>query len=100
MVHEMLHAWLHITGRETKHDSEAWYAAIRRLSPEVLGHPLEVGRGADRKSVRIRLDDRTTVVRKVANPDAARTDRWRGGRTRSGPRTTTSASRSAARATE
>ena len=37
MVHEMLHAWLYVTGHNVKHNSEPWYAAIRRLSPVVLG---------------------------------------------------------------
>jgi len=71
MVHEMLHAWLSVTGRDVAHDSEAWYAAIRRLSPKVLGHKLDVRRGAERKSVRIKLDDGTSVVRKVAVPELA-----------------------------
>jgi hypothetical protein len=70
MVHEMLHAWLHTTGRDTAHDSEAWYAAIRRLSPMVLGHELDARRGAARKSVRVKLDDGSSVVRKAPNPDA------------------------------
>ena len=70
MVHEMTHAWLHVTGQDTKHEGEAWYAAIRRLSPAVLGHELDVRRGAARKSVRVKLDDGTSVVRKIANPDA------------------------------
>ena len=74
MVHEMLHAWLYVTGQsapahKSDHDTEAWYAAIRRLSPAVLGHDLDVRRGAARKSVRVKLDDGSSVVRKVANPD-------------------------------
>src|SRR6478736_960917 len=40
MCHEMLHCWLYLTGQDVDHKSEAWYAAIRRLSPEVLGHEL------------------------------------------------------------
>jgi hypothetical protein len=53
MVHEMLHVWLRLTGQDVTHDSHAWYAAVRRLSPAVLGHELAVRRGADRRSVRI-----------------------------------------------
>lgn len=71
MVHEMLHAWLAVTGQSTAHDSEAWYAAVRRLSPAVLGHPLDVRRGAHRKSVRVKLDGGSvSVIRKIRNPDA------------------------------
>ncbi len=80
MVHEMLHAWLHVTGQNTKHKSEAWYAAVRRLSPAVLGHELDVRRGAQRKSVRVRLDDGRSVVRKVKVPEFegqhAKVSRW------------------------
>jgi hypothetical protein len=68
MVHEMTHAWLHLTGQKVKHDSEAWYAAIRRLSPAVLGHEIDVHRGADRRSVRVKLADGTSVVRKERVP--------------------------------
>ena len=46
-----------------------WYAAIRRLSPEVLGHQLDARRGGDRKSVRVKQADGTSVVRKIRNPD-------------------------------
>jgi hypothetical protein len=53
MVHEMLHVWLHLTDQDTDHDSRAWYAALRRLSPAVLGRELDVRRGADRRSVRV-----------------------------------------------
>ena len=53
LTHEMLHAWLAVTGREICHDSKDWYEAIRRLSPAVLGRELDVQRGAARKSVRI-----------------------------------------------
>lgn len=70
MVHEMLHAWLHITGQDTKHSGKAWYAAVRRLSPIVLGHELDARRGADRRSVRIKLENGSSVVRKIPNPDA------------------------------
>jgi SprT-like family len=75
MVHEMLHAWLFITGQDPSHDGEPWYAAVRRLSPAVLGHELEARRGAQRKSVRVPNPDWTpgsdlpkTLVRKTANP--------------------------------
>jgi hypothetical protein len=72
MVHEMLHAWLHVTGQSatkgSEHDTEAWYAAVRRLSPAVLGHQIDVRRGAQRRSVRVELDDGRSVVRKVKVP--------------------------------
>jgi hypothetical protein len=82
MVHEMLHAWLHVTGRSIRHKSEDWYAAVRRLSPEVLGHELDVRRGAQRKSVRVKLEDGRSVVRKVKVPEFAdqhdKVSRWPG----------------------
>lgn len=82
MVHEMLHAWLHVTDRDTGHKSEDWYAAVRRLSPAVLGHELDVRRGAERKSVRVKLDDGRSVVRKVKVPEYEglhdRVSRWPG----------------------
>jgi hypothetical protein len=53
MAHEMLHAWLVVTGQAIEHDSDDWYAAVRRLSPAVLGLELDVRRGQDRKSVRV-----------------------------------------------
>lgn len=72
LLHEQLHAWLHVTGRDPSHDSADWYAAVRRLSPAVLGHELDIRRGGDRKSVRVPnpayepgVDDRKTLVRKV-----------------------------------
>jgi hypothetical protein len=52
LTHEMLHAWLVITGRASDHDSEDWYEAVRRLSPAVLGCELDARRGPRRKSVR------------------------------------------------
>jgi hypothetical protein len=80
MVHEMLHAWLYITGQDTAHESPAWYSAIKRLSPVVLGHDLDVRRGAQRKSVRVKLDDGRSVVRKEKVPEFAgqhdRVSRW------------------------
>ena len=97
------HAWLYVTGQsapahKSDHDTEAWYAAIRRLSPAVLGHELDVRRGAARKSVRVKLDDGSSVVRKVAKPDYTgptheMVARWPH---RFGQRTTTAASRSTA----
>nr|ABG29057.1 hypothetical protein [Rhodococcus aetherivorans I24] len=72
MAHEMLHAWLITTGKPTEHDTDAWYRAVRELSPAVLGHALAVERGTDRKSVRVPNpnyapggDEPRTVVRKV-----------------------------------
>ena len=65
MIHEMLHAWLAVTGRDPEHGSSDWYDAINRLSPTVLGRELGAKRGADRKSVRVKTDDGRSVVRKV-----------------------------------
>ena len=71
MVHEMLHVWLYLTGQDTDHDSVQRYAAIQRLSPAVLGHAIDVRRGADRRSVRIpnpragEPGEPKTLVRKV-----------------------------------
>ena len=79
MVHEMLHGWLGVTSQQVAHKSEAWYAGVRRLSLAVLGHELDVRYGAHRKSVRVKLDDGTSVVRKIPNPDAvshASVARW------------------------
>jgi hypothetical protein len=77
IIHEMLHAWLATAGRDVNHDSEAWYAAVRRLSPTVLGRELDVRRGADRKSVRVPNprhkpgnDEPKTLVRKIRVDDA------------------------------
>jgi hypothetical protein len=76
VIHEMGHAWLYLTGQETAHDSDAWYAMVRRLSPAVLGHELDARRGAARKSVRVpnpRFGEDgqpKTVVRKVPVNDA------------------------------
>jgi hypothetical protein len=64
MVHEMLHCWLHVTGHKFEHDSVDWYAAVNRLSPTVLGADINAKRGGDRRSVRVKLDDGTTAVRK------------------------------------
>jgi hypothetical protein len=69
VLHEMLHAWLYVTGQPTGHKSEDWYDAVRRLSPAVLGHELDIRRGAQRKSVRVKLDDGSSVVRKVKVPE-------------------------------
>jgi hypothetical protein len=68
MIHEMLHAWLYTTGKDTGHDSNDWYEAINRLSPAVLGQSLDLTRGAHRKSVRIKLEDGTSKVRKETIP--------------------------------
>ncbi len=75
LVHEMLHAWLAATEQDTDHDTESWYAAVRRLSPAVLGCELDVRRGSGRRSVRVPNPDAgeggpATVVRKVAVPGA------------------------------
>ncbi len=70
MVHEMLHCWLYLTRRGTDHDSTDWYTAVNRLSPAVLGIDLDARRGAARKSVREKLSDGTSVVRKIRNPAA------------------------------
>lgn len=42
---------------------------MRKLSPIVLGHELDLRRGVDRKSVRVKRDDGSNVVSKVADPD-------------------------------
>lgn len=84
VLHEMLHAWLGVTGQPAGHDTEAWYAAVRRLSPRVLGFPVEARRGRQRRSVRVpnpragSPGQPATVVRKaavegtVAHADVAR----------------------------
>lgn len=69
LLHEMLHVWLLGAGQEHKHASDAWYGAVRRLSPAVLGHELDVSRPR-RRSVRVPNpgygpdDRRRTLVRK------------------------------------
>lgn len=79
MIHEMLHAWLFVTGRDHEHKSRAWYEAVRRLSPAILGRELDVQRGADRKSIRVPNPAYTpgngqpkTLVRKIRADDAIR----------------------------
>jgi hypothetical protein len=78
MIHEMLHAWLHTTGHDTAHDSPDWYDAIRRLSPAVLGHEVDITytpSGSRRKSVRVpnpragEPEQPKTIVRKVPRDD-------------------------------
>ena len=64
IAHEMLHAWLFLTGKQTGHDSDDWYDGINRLSPAILGRDLGAKRGADKKSVRVTIDGKSTV-RKV-----------------------------------
>jgi hypothetical protein len=64
MVHEMLHCWLYMTGRDPDHASRDWYEHINRLSPTVMGYSINARRGGDRKSVRIKLADGTSTVRK------------------------------------
>ena len=77
LVHEMLHAWLFVTGREVHHDGADWYEAVRRLSPAVLGREVDARRGAARRSVRVPNpayvpggDSPKTVVRKERVMDA------------------------------
>lgn len=53
VCHEMLHAWLDVTGQNVKHDSPAWYDTVRRLSPAVLGFDLDVHHSPRRKSIRV-----------------------------------------------
>ena len=69
IIHEMLHAWLHVTGRKVSHNTDDWYDAINQLSPTILGHALDAKRGADEKSKRVVIDGKNTV-RKVKVPDA------------------------------
>jgi hypothetical protein len=64
IVHEMLHCWLYLTGRDTDHQSRDWYESVNRLSPTVLEFDLNVRRGGARKSVRVRLADGTSTGRK------------------------------------
>ena len=77
ITHEALHAWLAVTGRDVRHGGPDWYAAVRRLSPLVLGRQVDARRGADRRSVRVPNPDWTpggaapkTVVRKQPVPGA------------------------------
>jgi len=77
VLHEMLHADLFLAGRDTEHQGDDWYAEVRRLSPAVLGHPLDVHRGGHRRSVRVPNPAReidpaapATVVRKQLVPGA------------------------------
>lgn len=72
VVHEMLHCDLIASGRQCAHDSADWYAAVRKLSPTVLGHDIAIKRGSDRKSMRVPNpayqvggDAPKTIVRKV-----------------------------------
>ncbi len=69
IAHEMLHAWLFVTGKDVGHNSDDWYDAVNQLSPAVLGHDLGAKRGADKKSVRVTIDGKSTV-RKVKVDDA------------------------------
>jgi hypothetical protein len=78
IVHECLHVWLFVTGQNMSHDSQAWYAAVNRLSPAILGHDVKVKRGAGKKSVRVKntnwhvgSDQPKTLVRKVPVAGAA-----------------------------
>jgi hypothetical protein len=78
MTHEMLHAWLAVTGRNICHDSRDWYEAVSRLSPVALGRELDVKRGMQRKSVRVYNpaykpggSEPKTLVRKQAVSDVA-----------------------------
>ncbi len=106
LTHEMLHAWLHVTGQETGHKGEPWYEAVRRLSPAALGRPIDVRRGADRKSVRVAI---LSGRRATASPGAScarsrsrtrcRTGMSPGGRSPSARSPTTGARRLTARRT-
>jgi len=79
LTHEMLHVWLAVTGRETRHDSADWYEAVRRLSPAVLGREADIDArpGPRRKSVRKPnpayepgTGKPKTIVGKEADPEA------------------------------
>jgi SprT-like family len=88
LIHEMLHAALMLAGLNTSHAGDDWYAAVRQLSPAVLGQTLDVRRGADRRSVRVPNPAYTpgngkpaTIVRKRSVEDAvshADVARWPG----------------------
>ena len=64
IAHEMLHAWLFLTGKDFQHNSDDWYNAVNDLSPKVLGHALDAKRGVDKKSKRVVINGKKTV-RKV-----------------------------------
>ena len=53
LIGEVQRGVQHLVDERVGHRSEAWYESVRRLSPSVLGHPLNVIRGADRRSVRV-----------------------------------------------
>jgi len=79
MAHEMIHAWLMLRGEDPAHDGAPWYAAVRRLSPAILGADLDARRGADRTSARLpnpayEADNGQprTIVRKQRVPGAVR----------------------------
>lgn len=87
LTHEMLHAWLTVTGcHDGDSHGRAWYEQVRRLSPAVLGHELAVRHGQDRKSVRVPNPDYEpgngrprTLVRKVRVDDThGQVARWPG----------------------
>jgi hypothetical protein len=67
IAHEMLHAWLFLTGKEVGHNTNDWYDGVNRLSPAILGHDLGAKRGADKKSVRL---EGLKTPRKVKVEDA------------------------------
>lgn len=77
VLHEMVHVALALSGRDVEHQGDGWYAEVSRLSPAVLGHPLDVRRGGHRRSVRVPNPARdtdpdapATVVRKRLVPGA------------------------------
>jgi len=87
MIHEMLHVHLLQRGEDPSHDGAPWYAAVRRLSPVVLGRELDVRRGGARRSVRVpnpragEPGQPATLVRKQPVPAAvphAQVARWPG----------------------
>ncbi|MEA2589212.1 MAG: hypothetical protein QOH66_2139 [Actinomycetota bacterium] len=53
LTHEMLHVLLFLRHENPAHNGGPWYREIRRLSPTVLGHELDVVRGSDRRSLRV-----------------------------------------------
>lgn len=82
ILHEMVHAWLAITGRDSTHSGD-WYETCNRLSLPVLGRELGFKyepKKIRRKSVRVPNprydpddpdgDQRKTIVRKVPTEEA------------------------------
>ena len=87
MIHEMLHVSLVLAGKESDHNTRDWYDSIRKLSPEVLGHGIDVAYGSDRKSIRVPRDGwtpesgkpKTKVVKERVASNHAKVAQWPNG---------------------